>query len=79
MHNGRGSRAVGGVGSDDLGGVDGRSIGVVGRHTSHEGGGSCSSNGETHDDDSVVVSWRIKVVCMGIELVKAGSRSTRER
>lgn len=53
MHNGSRRRAVGGVGSDNLSGVHGRSVGVVGRHTSHEGGGG-SSDGETHGDNLTV-------------------------
>ena len=40
-------RAVGGVGSDDLGGVDG--LVVVGRSTGHEG--SDSDSRELHFDD----------------------------
>jgi len=57
VHNGSGSRAVSGVGSDNLSGIDGCSIGVVGRHTSHEGGGSSSGDSETHGDDLTIVSF----------------------
>lgn len=71
MHNGSGSRAVGGVGSDNLSGVHGRSVRVVGRHTSHEGGGG-SSDGETHGDDLTVVSWTIRVDSGLRELVEKG-------
>ena len=72
MHDGSGRWAVGGVGSDHLGGIDGGSIRVVGRHTSHEGGGSCS-NGETHGDDYLrVVSLMIRAVYGLIELVRSG-------
>lgn len=78
VHNGSGSRAVSGIGSDNLGGVDGGSIRVVGRHTSHEGGGGSSSNGEAHGDDLRDVSLRIRVVYGLIELVKSGFWVRRE-
>lgn len=55
------SGAVGGVGSQDLSGVDDCSISVrVGVGTSHKGGGSSDDSSRTHFDrwmDYIVVSW----------------------
>lgn len=48
VHNLRGRRAVGGVGSHNLSGVHG-AVGPGGC-TSHEGGGSSCDGGETHFD-----------------------------
>ena len=62
---------VGGVRSDDLGGVDGGDIGVVGRDTSHEGGGG-SRDGETHVE-------RVGISLRGMKRIEFGYLGVFER
>lgn len=55
MHDGGGSRAVCRVSGNNLSGVEGGGVGILGRSTGHKSSGD-SGDGETHVDDSSTVS-----------------------